>query len=180
MFIKAVKKAINALNTEQHSSLAHQGLCELLEKVEQTQSRFVRKPLEWRRTERAVVSLWAKQNGTRTLEEALETADSAMKTKWARQIIEASEVIDCPCEELMYEIKILIDQNNDVQLDVSACHHPVLFHESRDRRNNRMAFWLVVTPKAYHKGSCDTVPQLPLLRLARNYFRHEGSLCKKS
>ncbi len=24
--------------------------------------------------------------------------------------------------------------------------------------------------KAYHKGSCDTVPQLPLLQLPRNYF----------
>lgn len=23
---------------------------------------------------------------------------------------------------------------------------------------------------AYHKGSCDTVPQLPLLQLPRNYF----------
>lgn len=156
MFINALKKAISTFKTEQHTSFLHPGLCELLERAKESQSNFVRKPVEWRRTERAVASTWEARKGVQRLEEALVTADAEQKTKWALQIVEAASVLNCECEKLLYEVRVFIDGEDNVQLDVSSCHNPVAFHESSDPKSNRMVFWLAITPNLPRQGGWRT------------------------
>lgn len=157
MFINAIKKAFTALKTEQHTSPIQPGICQFLANTARSTSKFVRKPLDWSREKSTVASFWSSQEEMTPLSQASQTADLATKTKWAKQLVEAAKELDCTdCENLLYEVKILVDSQQNIVLDISGCHHPVPFHESPDRRDNRMVFWLAIQPNIPKIGNWRT------------------------